>query len=145
MIKMKSITACAIVGLLLLAAPAADAQKSQVQSIDQLSKAIEHMTVKVCPAVVHITATSYGPAAGLSPTAESLIAKRRSGGSGVILHPDGYIITNAHVKWRTALLLLRLVHTACVRLASHLSTRLRNWLRAITAQCISTLPNRKPR
>ena len=80
-----------------LAAIPAFADQEKVQTIDDLSAAFEHMTGKVAPAVVHIRVTSIGPAAGVSPTAESLIGRRRSGGSGVILDPNGYIITNAHV------------------------------------------------
>jgi serine protease Do len=52
----------------------------------------------VSPSVVQIVAIGYGgiTAEGES-TGASITRSRAAGGSGVILHPDGYIVTNAHV------------------------------------------------
>ena len=59
-----------------------------------LSRSFETLSERIGPAVVQIFATGYRPATGLQ---SSLLSKQRSGGSGVILDPEGYIVTNAHV------------------------------------------------
>lgn len=60
-------------------------------ALGQFSTALEELAQKVGPAVVEIIATGYAA----SPV--GTFAKERSTGSGVILDPAGYIVTNAHV------------------------------------------------
>ena len=78
-------------GLLLPAVPAGAAP--QVQLID-LSDSLRTVAAEVLPTVVEIIVTSYAPIDG---SARALLATRESGGSGVIVDPTGYIVTNAHV------------------------------------------------
>jgi serine protease Do len=66
------------------------------QSLTELSDSFEELVSAISPAVVQIFASGYAPV-GLGETTGNLLAERRSGGSGVILDPNGYIITNAHV------------------------------------------------
>jgi serine protease Do len=66
------------------------------RSLNDLSDSFQKLVTTISPAVVQIFATGYGPSID-GTTTSGLIAKRRAGGSGVILHPDGYIVTNAHV------------------------------------------------
>lgn len=67
------------------------------KALREMSDAIEALAQEVSPAVVQIVASGYVPvSSGQSATAE-LLTLRRSGGSGVILDPNGYIVTNAHV------------------------------------------------
>lgn len=65
--------------------------------LHELSDSFQSLTRKVSPAVVQIQVTSYGPVRGGDERSAALIGMQHVTGSGVIVDPDGYIITNAHV------------------------------------------------
>jgi serine protease Do len=67
------------------------------QVLQQLNSALEGLVAKVSPAVVQILVTGYGPIEASNRSQTALIARQHAVGSGVIVDPDGYIITNAHV------------------------------------------------
>lgn len=87
------------------AKPAATAQKPvenpptapRSDALHDLDAALQRLTEKVSPAVVEVLVSSYGPVAPRSLNESAVLGKLRSLGSGVILDPTGYIITNAHV------------------------------------------------
>lgn len=65
-----------------------------------LSDATEELVAQVQPGVVQVLATGYGPGAPgrlAFASTGSLLTTQRSTGSGVIIGPNGYIVTNAHV------------------------------------------------
>jgi len=66
-------------------------------SITSLSDEIRELTEKVSPAVVQIYTSSFGPLMGSVPQGAAVFGKQQATGSGVILDPAGYIITNNHV------------------------------------------------
>ena len=64
----------------------------------QLNGALTQLADRVSPAVVQILVSGYGPVSSdESHPAAALIARQHVVGSGVIVDPAGYIVTNAHV------------------------------------------------
>lgn len=91
------------VGLLIcLAATAMKAQTTRAvaPSLEALSASFEELSRRVSPSVVQIVVTGYGSLDEDAPTAEALLGLQRSGGSGVVLDANGYIVTNRHVLQR---------------------------------------------
>jgi serine protease Do len=62
-----------------------------------LSRSLEQLVERISPSVVQIFVTGYVPPDEEDQAATGEPSLERSSGSGVILDPDGYIITNAHV------------------------------------------------
>ncbi len=65
--------------------------------LQQLNSAIEQLTARISPAVVQILVTGYGTLEENNHRQTALITREHAIGSGVIVDPDGYIMTNAHV------------------------------------------------
>ena len=63
----------------------------------QLNVALEGLAAKASQGVVQILVTGYGPLEDSGRTDTALIARQKAIGSGVIIDPSGYVITNAHV------------------------------------------------
>jgi serine protease Do len=69
------------------------------QLMHQMSSSFESLVKSVSPAVVEVLVTGYGPADDDDDNDNSshALGRERSLGSGVIVDPDGYIVTNYHV------------------------------------------------
>jgi serine protease Do len=72
-------------------------QRTKRDSLTDLSREIRSLSRKAAPAVVQISVSGYGPLDQSTGHSVSLFGRQESIGSGVIVDPDGYIITNAHV------------------------------------------------
>jgi S1-C subfamily serine protease len=67
-------------------------------ALHQLNDSIEALVQRVSPSVVQILVTGYGSTEDVDRGQTStLIGRRRAIGSGVVVDPEGYIVTNAHV------------------------------------------------
>lgn len=92
---------CTVLSCLLLAATAAGqpvprAAAAQSDPLVRMNEAVDALTKKVWPSVVHIEVSSYG--ARQSDRGDAAIVDRQqSSGSGFVIDPEGYIMTNAHV------------------------------------------------
>src|SRR5262245_58670097 len=70
---------------------------SSLSSLTELSNSLQHLSSRISPSVVQITATSYGLQPDSQHGGANLLSRERSTGSGVIVSSDGDIMTNAHV------------------------------------------------
>ena len=74
-----------------------DSGSASRQTLAQFNDALENLAAKVSPAVVQILVTGYGPLQEQNRSETALIVRQHAVGSGVIVDPNGYIMTNAHV------------------------------------------------
>src|SRR3981081_1372191 len=85
----------------LLLVPALPARADGLQTLNplrQYSDAIAALVKRVSPTVVQVLVTGYGPVdSGHGNATDLVFGRQRSLGSGVIVDPSGYIVTNAHV------------------------------------------------
>jgi serine protease Do len=72
-------------------------QQTKRNPLIELSGEIRSLSRKVAPAVVQIVVSGYGPLDQSTGHPVSLFGRQNSMGSGVIVDPSGYIVTNAHV------------------------------------------------
>jgi serine protease Do len=115
-----------VIGIL-TAAPIATAQpaaqgSSRSGALAEFSRSLQELSDRVSPSVVQIFVTAFvAPDSEDHSTAEPVI--ERSSGSGVIVDPDGYIVTNAHVVENATRLEVELPVAAQVKGASILKRR----------------------
>lgn len=88
----------AVVLAMVLVATATRAQDRNGDALHKLNESVNSLIKKVSPSVVQILVTGYGP---LDESEHGntgvVIGRQRAIGSGFIIDPSGYIVTNAHV------------------------------------------------
>ncbi|MCM3903133.1 MAG: trypsin-like peptidase domain-containing protein [Pyrinomonadaceae bacterium] len=71
--------------------------KNDSDSLHQFNSSVRALVKRVTPSVVQVLVTGYGPVEGSRGATSLVLGRQESIGSGVIIDPDGYIVTNAHV------------------------------------------------
>lgn len=94
---MKSRVTAGLVLLIFGAHLAFSQQPAQRNPLIQLSGSIRELTTRVSPAVVEVLVTGYAAVDEDKNQASARISRQNSSGSGVIVDPAGFIMTNAHV------------------------------------------------
>ena len=72
-------------------------QNSDFDALHQFNNAVRKIVSKVTPSVVQVMVTGYGPIESERGVTSGVVGMQQKIGSGVIIDPDGYIVTNAHV------------------------------------------------
>jgi serine protease Do len=78
-------------------APPSFAQTRPDDTLHKLNESVDALIRKVSPSVVQILVAGYGPVEEGHGNTAAVIGRQRAIGSGFVIDPEGYIITNAHV------------------------------------------------
>jgi serine protease Do len=74
-----------------------DSASASMRYLVEFNDALEALAAKVAPAVVQVLVTAYAPIHQEDRSQTALIVRQHAVGSGIIVDPSGYIMTNAHV------------------------------------------------
>ena len=87
----------AICALLALPATVQPQTRAASDALHQLDDSVRSLVKKVSPSVVHLVVSGYAPVDNGRGNTSLVLGKQQNVGSGVIIDPDGYIVTNAHM------------------------------------------------
>jgi serine protease Do len=108
--RVQALTVAAVVGCAGHSV-AGQAKPSSARALTELSQSLQDLAERVSPSVVQIFVTGYAePDEDREASSDPVLD--RSSGSGVIIDPDGYIVTNAHVVDRAVKLEVELTLAA---------------------------------
>jgi serine protease Do len=78
-------------------APRSPGAAESALALRAFNAALQALAARVSPSVVQIQTSGFAPVSEGTGASAGIVARQHSIGSGVILDPEGYILTNAHV------------------------------------------------
>ena len=72
-------------------------ENRDMEVLRQFNSSLQKLVAKVSPAVVQVQTAGLAPLEGTNKSGVSVIVRQHAIGAGVIVDPEGYILTNAHV------------------------------------------------
>lgn len=109
-------------------------QQADATVLHDMSRAFEALANRISPAVVELRVSAYGTDDPESRDPDAPIGREQRIGSGVIVDPDGYIVTNNHViKWARQ---IHVVLTPRIGVGAQATTSLRVRPRLLTARVV---------
>jgi len=81
------------------------------KSLADYSAAMENLAQSASPAVVQILVQTWAPLGKGESQRAGFVSEQEAAGSGVIVDPDGYIVTNAHVVQNARRIDVKILHS----------------------------------
>jgi serine protease Do len=96
-IDIHKITGISVVCLITLSLSAQSTTSGNKTAVLEMDQSFQELAKRVSPSVVEVQVTGYGASEENSAQTSNPVGRQRGLGAGVIVEPDGYIITNYHV------------------------------------------------